>query len=220
MLWKWTFHCYLYLLLISILSQYNIIYLHISTQCGLVMSYGIHGPPLSAPSHYLKQCWFLIGETLWHSPASNSSVNDHAIILYNKYANQLLKWVKHQSQYHISSHSIYNLMDIHQHWYPIVWTPNSCHMLVSMVSGKQPGNKCGASGSSSGGQEAHHNSSHYGCSGVINSSKRSAANMTSNTLGFLYGKVSQQPCHNSPVFFMVKVYCMFYLQVMGSKHNV
>ena len=37
---------------------------------------------LTAPSHYLNQCWLLIGEILWHSPQSNFTANAQATILY------------------------------------------------------------------------------------------------------------------------------------------
>ena len=30
---------------------------------------------LTAPSHYLNQCWLMISEVLWHSPDSNSTEN-------------------------------------------------------------------------------------------------------------------------------------------------
>ena len=30
---------------------------------------------LTAPSHYLNQCWLMISEVLWHSPNTNSTEN-------------------------------------------------------------------------------------------------------------------------------------------------
>ena len=34
---------------------------------------------LSAPSHYLNQCWLIIVEVLWHSPEGNFTGNAHNI---------------------------------------------------------------------------------------------------------------------------------------------
>ena len=42
---------------------------------------------LTAPSHYLNHCWFIISEVLWYSPESNSTVNVKAIILHNEFKN-------------------------------------------------------------------------------------------------------------------------------------
>ena len=42
---------------------------------------------LTAPSHYLNQCWFLFLEVLWHSPESDFTANTQAFILYNEIEN-------------------------------------------------------------------------------------------------------------------------------------
>ena len=42
---------------------------------------------LSAPKHYLIQCWLLIIEVLWHSPDSKFTMNAQAIILYGEFEN-------------------------------------------------------------------------------------------------------------------------------------
>ena len=53
------------------------------THCGLVTSYGdrsrstlaqVMACCLTAPCHYLNQCWLMINEVLWHSPDSNLSL--------------------------------------------------------------------------------------------------------------------------------------------------
>ena len=40
---------------------------------------------LTAPSHYLNQCWLLISEVLWHSPDSNFTENTSDIYLWNEF---------------------------------------------------------------------------------------------------------------------------------------
>ena len=42
---------------------------------------------LTALSHYLNQCWLLIGEVLWYSSESNVTANDLAIFLYPGFGN-------------------------------------------------------------------------------------------------------------------------------------
>ena len=42
---------------------------------------------LTAPSHYLVQCWFLLSEVLWHSPEINFLVSTQATILHNEFEN-------------------------------------------------------------------------------------------------------------------------------------
>ena len=37
---------------------------------------------LTAPSHYLNQCWLIIREILWHSPEGNFTGNDQDIYPY------------------------------------------------------------------------------------------------------------------------------------------
>ena len=46
---------------------------------------------LTAPSHYLNQCWLLISQILWHSPESNFTLTAHATILYNEFENHTFK---------------------------------------------------------------------------------------------------------------------------------
>ena len=36
---------------------------------------------LTAPNHYLKQCWLLISKVLWHSPENNFAMNAQAAML-------------------------------------------------------------------------------------------------------------------------------------------
>ena len=40
---------------------------------------------LTAPSHYLNQCWLTISEILWHSPESNFTENTKDIYLWNEF---------------------------------------------------------------------------------------------------------------------------------------
>ena len=40
---------------------------------------------LRAQSHYLNQCWLLIGQVLWHSHECNFTAGPQAIILYNSF---------------------------------------------------------------------------------------------------------------------------------------
>ena len=42
---------------------------------------------LTAPSHYLNQCWFLMIAGKWHSSVSNFTTNDMATILQNEFQN-------------------------------------------------------------------------------------------------------------------------------------
>ena len=40
---------------------------------------------LTAPSHYLNQCWLIISEVLWHSPDSNFTENASDIYRWNDF---------------------------------------------------------------------------------------------------------------------------------------
>ena len=40
---------------------------------------------LTAPSHYLNQCWLMISEVLWHSPDSNFTENTSVIYGWNEF---------------------------------------------------------------------------------------------------------------------------------------
>ena len=59
-----------------------------STHCGLLTSYGntdlvqVMAWCLTAPSHYLNQCWLLISGVLWNPSESNSIARAQAIILH------------------------------------------------------------------------------------------------------------------------------------------
>ena len=46
---------------------------------------------LTAPSHYLHQCWLPISQVLQHSPVSDYRVNAHPSILYNENKNYTFK---------------------------------------------------------------------------------------------------------------------------------
>ena len=46
---------------------------------------------LTAPSHYLNQCWLIISDVLWYSPLSNLTVSARATILYNKFQKYIFK---------------------------------------------------------------------------------------------------------------------------------
>ena len=46
---------------------------------------------VTAPSHYLNQCWLLMSEVLWHSSESNSTARAQAIILHNELKKYILK---------------------------------------------------------------------------------------------------------------------------------
>ena len=82
-------------IIVLLMHQYNACL----TLTPLVMPYGdIFGTTLDqvmarclmAPSHYLSQCWFLIGEVLWHSRESNATRGASHTILYNELKNQTL----------------------------------------------------------------------------------------------------------------------------------
>ena len=46
---------------------------------------------LTAPSHYLNQCWLHMNEVLWYSHESNFTANAQATILYLEFENYTLK---------------------------------------------------------------------------------------------------------------------------------
>ena len=62
------------------------------THCGLMMPYGdidtwsvlaqVMACCLTAPSHYLNQCWQLSSEVLWNSPKGKFTVSVQVVILY------------------------------------------------------------------------------------------------------------------------------------------
>ena len=50
---------------------------------------------LTAPSHYLNQCWPVISEVPWHSAKSNFPVRAQAIFCLKNLKIRLLKWLPH-----------------------------------------------------------------------------------------------------------------------------
>ena len=46
---------------------------------------------LTAPSHYLNQCWLLASNILWHSPGSNLEMTGQAPNLYNEFEKYTFK---------------------------------------------------------------------------------------------------------------------------------
>ena len=61
---------------------------------------------LTAPSHYLNQCWVTISENLWHSHESNFTVSGQATFRYDEFQNYRIgitatsprrQWVKSDS---------------------------------------------------------------------------------------------------------------------------
>ena len=50
---------------------------------------------LTASSHYMNQCWFLINEVLWNSAESNFTASAPAIILYDEFDNYTFKILPH-----------------------------------------------------------------------------------------------------------------------------
>ena len=49
---------------------------------------------LTAPSHYLNQCWRMISEILWHSPDNNFTENTQEIYCWNEFEIYQFKTVK------------------------------------------------------------------------------------------------------------------------------
>ena len=46
---------------------------------------------LTAPSHYLNQCWLIIKGALWHSPGSNLTIRAHELNLQHMFRNCAFK---------------------------------------------------------------------------------------------------------------------------------
>ena len=66
------------------------------------------GSTLTAPSHYMNQCWYLINEVLWHSLESSFTATATATFLFNKFENHIFnisatppmrQWVQIQHLY-------------------------------------------------------------------------------------------------------------------------
>ena len=49
---------------------------------------------LTAPSHYLNQCWLLLIEVLQHLPQRNFTVSAQATILWHKFANYTINQLR------------------------------------------------------------------------------------------------------------------------------
>ena len=68
---------------------------------------------LMAPSHYLNQCWLIIGQVLWHSVESNFMASAQAVILRNEFEK-----LHFQNYYHLSQgqwvkcNCVYTLLSI------------------------------------------------------------------------------------------------------------
>ena len=84
---------------------------------------------LTAPSHYLNQCWPLISGILWHSSESNSTVSAQATILYNEFENSTFIITVTSPGSHREGY-MYSSDELFQHsrglfWYlfPSKWTP-------------------------------------------------------------------------------------------------
>ena len=50
---------------------------------------------LTAPSHYLIQCWLLISEVLWNSPDSNFTVNVQTTLQHNEFEDYTFRSLPH-----------------------------------------------------------------------------------------------------------------------------
>ena len=81
---------------------------------------------LTAPNHYLKQCWFLTSEVLWHSPEVDFTGNAKANILYNEFENYIFQitatsprgqWVKkpNNEQHEIKKIRAHKLQTVNTH---------------------------------------------------------------------------------------------------------
>ena len=58
---------------------------------------------LMKPSHYLKQCWFLICEVPWHLPESNLTASAQAT-LYNEFQNYTFTWLPYLPVANVLTH--------------------------------------------------------------------------------------------------------------------
>ena len=78
---------------------------------------------LTAPSHYLNQCWLLISEVLWHSSENKSTARAQAIILHNElksYVGKLLSYhpgaivlslFTPRTKHHVCTHEKISIME-------------------------------------------------------------------------------------------------------------
>ena len=76
------------------------LYIALLTRCGLVTPYGdrsgsalaqVMACCLTAPSHYLKQCWLIISQDLWHLPEDNFRWNGQYIYPWYEFENHWFK---------------------------------------------------------------------------------------------------------------------------------
>ena len=54
---------------------------------------------LTAPNHYLNQCWLLVDETMLHSPERNLAVSAQATVMYNEFEHCTFKIIVTSSKY-------------------------------------------------------------------------------------------------------------------------
>ena len=96
---------------------------------------------LTAPSHYLNQCWLIISKVQWHPSQSNFTRNTSAISHWNYLENYLSKilfksprgqWV---NRYHITSHGNFHdwddwmcrcLLKSYYGWWYMIWSHIYC----------------------------------------------------------------------------------------------
>ena len=83
---------------------------------------------LMAPSHYLKQCWFIINEVLYHSPESNFIRNTQDINNQNVFENHHLKLQPHIPGTTVTS-QVNNINSNH-------WQHDSINSLLGLITKK------------------------------------------------------------------------------------
>ena len=62
---------------------------------------------LTAPSHYLNQCWLNIGEVLWHSPEGNFTGNAQYFFLWYEFEKNWFKITATSLRDHLVNHVCY-----------------------------------------------------------------------------------------------------------------
>ena len=71
---------------------------------------------LTAPSHSLNQCWFLISEDLWHSPESNFTTSAQVTILWIIFFKLLTHHPGANELTHCGLATPYGDRELGQHW--------------------------------------------------------------------------------------------------------